>query len=265
MPDTFRESERHAIADHGIARVIPCRKLTYTDVFRWLILGLKDMFRAPGPTVFYGLVFAVIGWAITYIVVVTGGWFFSVFPAMVLFVLIGPVLAAGLYDISWQLERGHRPEILHSISAIRRNTVNEWGFGILLLVIMIFWMRVASLIHALYPPYASDNLADFAPFLLLGTLVGGLFTAVVFCISVFTQPVLMERRVDLMTAILTSVNAVWMNKGPMLLWALIILLFVALGFVSYFFGMIILMPWLGYATWHGYINSIETRRPRSYQ
>ena len=135
----------------------------------------------------------------------------------------------------------------------------------LLTVLMIFWMRIASILHAFYPPHPGENYENLIPFLVVGTLVGAFFATVVFSISVFTQPILMERKVNIMTAILTSLNTVWLNKGPMLVWASIIFFSVLFGFFTAFFGFIILMPLLGYATWHGYIDVIETKIERKYE
>jgi len=75
----------------------------------------------------------------------------------------------------------------------------------------------------------------------------------------------MERKVDLATAVLTSVNAVWLNKVPMLIWGAIIFTTVAIGYVTGFIGFIVLMPIIGYASWHAYIDAIETKRERKYE
>ncbi len=264
MSHHFKETPENAITQSGIARVIPCKELDLGDPIKWLSLGLRDFLRTPILSVAYGILFAVIPWFITYLVAMTG-WHLVIMPAIVCFMLIGPFLAAGLYDISWELEKGHKPTISHSVKAIRRNAVNEWGFGILLTVLMIFWLRVASIIHALYPSYMDETLESLMPFLVLGTIAGAVFTAVVFFISAFTQPTLMERRVDLATAVLTSVNAVWVNKVPMMIWGAIIFSSVAIGFVTGFVAFIFLMPLIGYATWHAYIDTIETKRERHYE
>jgi uncharacterized membrane protein len=233
------------------------------DPFKWLVLGLRDALKAPVLTLFFGLIFAAIPLFITYLVQLTG-WHLVIMPAMVCFMLIGPFLAAGLYDVSWELEKKHKPSLLHSVKAIRRNAINEWGLGILLMVLMIFWLRVASLIHALYPPYLDENFENLLPFLAVGSVVGAGFTLLVFFLSAFTQPILMERKVDLATAVLTSMNVVWTNKLPMLLWAGIIFLSVLIGFATWFVGFVLLMPIIGYATWHGYIDSIEIKRERKF-
>lgn len=264
MSQHFKETPNNAIIDSGIARVIPCKQLSMSDPFKWLVLGLKDASRAPVLTLFFGLIFTAIPWFITYLVQLTG-WHLVIMPAIVCFMLIGPFLAAGMYDVSWELEKDHVPSLWHSIKAIKRNAVNEWGLGILLVVLMIFWLRVASMVHALYPPLLDENFENLFPFLAVGTVIGAGFTLLVFFLSAFTQPILMERKVDLATALLTNMNAVLSNKGPMLLWAFIILLAVLIGFATWFVGFVFLMPLIGYGTWHGYIATIETKRERHFE
>ncbi len=264
MSRHFDEMPETAISKSGISRVIPCKELELGDPIKWLSLALQDWQRAPMISLFYGLIFAFIPWVITYWVAMTG-WHLVILPAIVCFMLIGPFLAAGLYDVSWEIEKQHEPSLRHSLRAIRRNTVNEWAFGVMLMIFMVFWLRVASLIHALYPAYLDPNFTNLLPFLVLGVGVGAVFTAIVFFITAFTQPILMERQVDLATAVLTSINAVWLNKMPMLIWSGIIFSAVAIGFVTGFLGFIFLMPLIGYASWHAYIDTIETKRERNYE
>jgi uncharacterized membrane protein len=75
----------------------------------------------------------------------------------------------------------------------------------------------------------------------------------------------MERQVDLATAVLTSINAVLTNKLAMLLWASIIFTGVGIGFITGFIGFIVIMPVIGYASWHGYIDTISTKRVRAFE
>jgi len=246
------------------ARVIPCNTIAYANIGKWLFLGWQDMKSAPFIAMSYGLLFAAIPWFISYLVSLTGQHL-VILPALVCFVMLGPVLAAGLYDVSWELEKGHLPSFRHSAKAMSRNSVNEWAFALLLLVIMIFWLRIASLIHALYPPYIDENFESLLPFLTLGTLVGVAFTGLVFFITAFTQPVLMERRVDLATAVMTSINAVKTNFNVMMLWAGVILLSVLLGFATFFVGFVFLMPLIGFASWHAYIDTIAVKKDRHYE
>jgi len=264
MSEKVEEALDNAITTSGIARVIPCSKLDTFDCFKWIALGISDYKRAKSISLIYGVIFTLIPLAISYLVA-SSGWYLVIFPAMISFMLLGPYLAAGLYDVSWQFEKNHKPSLRHSLKAMSRNAVNEWGFGILLMVLMIFWLRVASIIHALYPSYLDMTFANLWPFLALGTVVGAGFASIVFFISAFTQPILLERKVDLATAVLTSMNAVWRNKLPMFVWACVIAFCVFLGFVTFFAAFIVIMPVLGYATWHGYIQTIETKRKRKFE
>lgn len=264
MSQHFKQTPHNAISESGIARVLPCKQLTLADPIKWLSFAWQDVLKAPGLSLFYGVAFAITPWFITYLVAKTG-WHLVILPAVVCFMLVGPVLAAGLYDISWELEKGHKPQLSHTLMAMKRNAVNSWGFSLLLMIFMIFWLRIASLIHALYPPGLEYSLENLLPFLALGTGVGILFTFLVFMLTAFTQPILMERKVDLATALLSSINAVWLNKLPMLLWGALIFICVLVGFVTGFFAFILLMPIIGYASWHGYIDTIETKRERKFQ
>lgn len=263
MSQKIEQAPDNAITSSGIARVIPCVQLDKFDCFKWIALAINDFKQAKIISLSYGIIFTLVPIAISYLVA-SSGWYLVIFPAMICFMLLGPYLAAGLYDVSWQLEKGSEPSFRHSLKAMSRNAVNEWGFGILLMVLMIFWLRVASIIHALYPSYLDMTFANLWPFLALGTVVGAGFAAIVFFISAFTQPILLERKVDIATAVLTSMNAVWRNKLAMFVWASVILFCVFLGFVTFFISFIVIMPILGYATWHGYIETIETKRERKF-
>lgn len=262
--DKVDDHDENAIVNSGIARVIPAAKLNKFSCFRWIALGINDFKRAKTISLVYGLIFTLIPLGIAALVE-SSGFYLVIFPAMICFMLLGPYLAAGLYDVSWQFEKKHKPSLRHSLKAMSRNAVNEWAFGIMLMVLMIFWLRVASLIHALYPSYLEPTFSNVWPFLILGTGVGAGFSLIVFCISAFTQPILLERKVDLATAVLTSMNAVWTNRLPMFVWGSLIVFCVFLGFVTFFVAFLVIMPILGYATWHGYIETIETKRERKFE
>ncbi|MFT5276967.1 MAG: putative membrane protein [Glaciecola sp.] len=264
MSQQFDEEPEAAVTSSSFARVLPCKKLDTFDSIKWIRLAITDFKCAPVISLAYGLIFTLIPWSIFYLVDSTG-WYMIIFPAMVCFMLLGPYLAAGLYDVSWQFAKKNNPSFRHSLKAMSRNAVNEWAFALLLMVLMIFWLRIASLIHALYPSYEAYTLQSLWPFLLVGTIVGAAITVLVFFITAFTQPILLERRVDLATAVFSSMNAVWLNKKAMFFWAAIILFCVFLGFVTFFFAFLVIMPILGYASWHGYIDTIEVKRERGYE
>jgi uncharacterized membrane protein len=110
--------------------------------------------------------------------------------------------------------------------------------------------------HILYPETANASWTQFVPFFAVGTFEGAVFSAIIFCFSAFSLPMIMDRKVDVVTAIITSINAVLRNKAVSLIWACIIVLIVTIGFTTAFLGFLVLMPLLGHATWHAYKETI---------
>lgn len=246
------------VKDSDYAKTLPCNQLSISEPFNWLALGLNDLVRSPLISLFYGVCFAAAAAGIVGLIYLQGTHsHLVILPALIVYMLIGPFLALGLYDASWARERGKKPTLLHSIKAIGRNSTSQWGFAVLLVVAMIFWMRIASLLHALYPAVEGASLVEFAPFLITGSIAGFIIASVIFSISVFSMPLMLERRVDIMTAVFTSFNAVKSNIGAMIVWAAIICGGVLIGFATYGLGMIVTMPILGYGTWHAYHATIQ--------
>ncbi|MCL1038010.1 DUF2189 domain-containing protein [Shewanella submarina] len=257
-------SKEEAVHHEPYARTIPSNKLDAFAPLHWLALALNDFRKAPVLSLSYGALFTLMAFGIFGAVYLHGSHL-VILPTLVIFVLAGPFLATGLYDISWELEKGHSPSLGHALHAMGRNSVSSWGFAVLLAVIMIFWTRVAALLHALYPATQGAHLEEYLPFLALGSLFGTVFAMAVFGISAFSLPLVIERKVDMMTAIFSSVHAVHSNPVPMILWAGIILMGVLVGFATAGIGLMITMPVIAYATWHGYIATIHTKHKRHYE
>ncbi|WP_207061890.1 DUF2189 domain-containing protein [Motiliproteus sp. SC1-56] len=254
----------YALKDGGIARRLPANRVSAGAPFHWLRLGARDLVAAPWISLLFGAVFSLIPAAILALTLAQGTHL-VILPATVAFALVGPLFAVALYDVAWQLERGRRPSLYHSFRALLRNPAGEWGFAVILTLLMIAWMRLATLIHALYPTLGEPSFTELGGFLAVGSLVGALMLGLVFSVSAFAPQIMLERRVDMMTAIVTSVSAVRDNALPMLIWALLIGGLVVLGFATSAVGFVLLMPLLSYASWHAYIAVIETRRPRRYE
>lgn len=246
------------------ARCLKCNKIDTFAPFHWLALACKDIINAPVLSFFYGVLFSLIPAAIMFFVY-KSGTHLVILPASVAFALIGPVFAVGLYDIAWELEKGHVPKLKHSLKSMFRNPVGEWGFAIMLMIIMVVWMRLAALVHALYPPYANPTLEELSAFLTLGSFIGIIMLVSVFAVSAFTPQIMMERHVDIMTAVISSVHAVKENIGASIVWAICIIFLVAVGFVTGSIGFILIMPLLSYASWHGYISVIKHKTERGYE
>ena len=240
----------------GLPVLAPCRHLRLTAAFGWLRLGWKDMVAAPGLSLLYGLLFAWFGgllglltWRLgllaLYIGLASG------------FVFVGPFLAMGLYSISYQLQHSDRPTLRFSLREGRVHLRDTLVLGICLLVLLLVWGRAAMIMSVFLPSNAAPNMSDLLPYLSVGTLVGAFFCVVVFCATAFSLPMLLDRRTDAITAVITSINATLRNRLPMLIWASIIGVAVLLGFATIFVGFVVLMPLLGFATWHAYHETID--------
>jgi len=246
------------------SRVIDSNVVSSFAPFRWLKLAVKDFINAPLIALIYGSTFSIIPISIYFLVLWTENHLL-ILPAIVAFSVIGPAFATGLYDVAWELEKGHKPTLKHALTSMSRNPSGEWGFAFLLIIIMIVWMRVAALIHVLYPTSADPTFEQLLSFLSLGVAAGGFLLATVFTLSAFTPQIMVERRVDMMTAITTSIKAVNNNAVTMLIWASIIVTMIAISVLTMGFGFIITMPILAFASWHAYIAVIKTKRQRGYE
>ncbi len=243
-------------AGEGLPFVAPCRTLTPGAPLQWLALGWQDFRRAPGVSLLYGGVLVALCYAMAFLTWRLGGYVL-IFGLVSGFVFIAPVLALGLYSISCQLQRGLKPRIGYCLREGRRHLGNELVYSMILLVIFLLWVRAASVVHVFFPMEADPDIADLALFLTIGCAVGALFTALVFSASAFSLPMMLDRRADTVTAVLTSVHAVLHNKGPLLVWALLIGLALLASALTAFLALAVLLPVLGYATWHGYRATIQ--------
>jgi uncharacterized membrane protein len=254
MPDTA--------SDDGISReampfVAPCRQLAPAAALGWLRQGWGDLRAAPLQSAAYGLFCTALSLLASY-VAFRWGSYWLLYAALTGFVFVAPVLCLGLYAISAQIERGETPTQLVSLreAGIRRLGA-EMVFALLLLVVFLIWARAGSMVHVFFPMEANPELADLATYLAIGSAVGAIFAAITFAASAFSLPMLMHRDVDAVTAVVTSINAVLRNKPAMLVWVVCIVGLLVLGAVTAFIGFIVVIPLLGYATWHGYLETID--------
>lgn len=233
----------------------PNRELQWSAPFRWLSLGWQDYKATWKLSALYGSFFALTGMAIS-----AGLWFYgtkiTIFSFGVLFILLGPIFAFGLYDVSKELQQGNKPCLKHSLFQMRKNAGCQWVYACVLIVIGLIWMRAASIIHVFYPTSASPTVEQLASFLMIGSLTGAFFSGLVFGTGAFSLPMMMDKECDAITAVLTSLRAVMDNTGVSVLWALIILTLVSLGFATGFLGLILVLPLIGYATYHAYQDTV---------
>ena len=248
---------------HGSSREHPViHHVSVSQPFAWLRLGMQDLLKSPADAMFYGVAFVLMGYLLI-------SYFNSapqfVLTLVTLFLLAGPFLAIGLYDLARQHEalRGkQRVSLLHSMSAWKANLPGFTLFAALLAVMVFGWFRVSLLMFAMFfdtaalPSLDAIMLNAFSPdnmtFLLAYFGVGFLFAVAVFSLSVIAIPMLLDKEVDTVTAMVNSVQAVYKNLLTMAVWAAMIVILTAVGFATFFIGLIVIMPVLGLASWHAY-------------
>jgi len=236
--------------------VAPCKKLSPFAPFRWLKLGAKDLVHAPQHSMAYGLTVAILIASVSLLAWFKGGQWIM-YAMLGGFVFIAPLTCIGLYAISAQLERGQDPEMIRSARAAwKRHFGNEMIFALALLVIFLVWARAAVMVSVFFPTDGTPTFRDWFMYLGFGSMIGAVFAAVTFSASAFSLPMIMHRDVDSITAIVTSVNAVLRNKRAMIVWLSLVVLLLLLGVVTAFVGLIVIIPVIGYAAWHGYLETI---------
>jgi uncharacterized membrane protein len=254
--------------DHAPRSVQPprYRSLAFSDLADCLRAGLEDFAAKPAYGLFFGSVYAAAGIALMLLAVVAGQYVL-ILPLIMGFVLIGPFVALGLYEVSRRREAGlplSFPIVLGVIKSHSSRQIVMLGF--MLMVLLLFWVRVALLIYALsfglapvnYLTLAVDSLAGptgFA-FLLTGTIVGACFAFVAFSISVLSFPHLLAHEQDFISAIILSVKGVLANLVVMLAWGAFVAATVTLAMAPLFLGLIVVLPVLGHATWHLYRRTV---------
>lgn len=245
------------------ATILPVHHVPATRPFVWLRLGWGDFTRTPWASMFHGIVVAAGGIAI--FAVSLQHWY--LLPgAFSGFVLIGPILATGLYEQSRLLSRGEQPTVRDAIAAWRRGTRPLVWLGVLLGVAGTLWVLLSAGLFALFVKTPITGPESFLRYVvqtqpnhlfLLWSILGGLAAAVVFAATAVSPPLLLGRVIDLRGAILTSVRAVGENPVPMALWAMIIMLATAVSLATAMLGFIVTIPVIGHATWHAYRDLVD--------
>lgn len=229
--------------------------------WEWINQGWTDIWRAPRYSLSYGAAFVVVSLLLT-LGLLADGMFFIVPVLAAGFFLVAPLLGIGFYQISASLEAGRPVAFSQALHGWRRNETHLWAIALVLVFLMLVWMFASLVVFALFYHNPVPNWDRFIPvvflsgennlFVAVGTIVGGLIAAFTFCITVVSVPMLMDRQVDVMTAMSTSVEAVRRNWPAMTLWAALIVMFVGFGIVTCYLGLLVAMPLIGHATWHAY-------------
>lgn len=228
----------------------------------WLARGWRDFRTRPLPSMAYGLLIFLLS------VVIIGGLFlfgldYILFPALAGFMVVGPLLAVGLYEKSRRIAAGETIGLAQMVFVHPAAGAQILFTGVLLCGLMLLWMRAAVIIYALFfglrPFPGLDHVAPmlFATslgwaMLIVGGAVGAIFAAFSFAVSALSVPMLLDRRVDALTAMGSSLAFVGNNLVVMLAWGAIVLVLTLLSLLSGLLGLIVVFPVLGHGTWHAY-------------
>lgn len=255
--DHYTESGEHIIS----------HELKLSVIGSWLARGWADMMATPIASMFYGIMM----WLF---VMLTLSTYMSqpimMFTVATAFIMIAPFLATGLYSMAHQIEMGEKPDLITSMFSWRKNLTNFALFAVILGTIIAIWGRITPLIAAIV---ASDDLLIVRPeqgiegilfsatgqeFLLAFGVGAILVSALVFAISVVTIPLMLrDRKVGVVNAMIVSFQVTIENKGLMVAWALTIGVMLLAGIATMGIAMLIVMPLLGYASWHAFTDLVD--------
>ncbi len=251
----------------------PVLPIVLDQPLQWLALGFKDFSKSPWLSTLHGLILAVWGVLITWL---AHDRFWLLAGSLSGFLVIAPVLATSLYAMSRAIERGEKVDfqlLVHTWSQwqlrLRHQPDSYWSlirFGLLLALAATGWVVTSSALITLLAPAPIHTPMDFVRHVVLSNNhflfelwlgLGGLMAAPVFASSVISMPLLLDRKVSVLQAVLTSWKTVLTHPLPMVFWAFLIMGFSLLGLFSMFLGLILIVPMLGHGSWHAYRQLID--------
>ncbi len=251
----------------------PVRTIAWSRSLVWLSRALQDISKAPLISLAHGLALILIGAAI---LTLGHNRFWLMAGALSGFLVVGPLVATSLYAISRAIERGEVADW-----GLIRRTWTQWQschatgrggywcmvrFGALLALAATGWVLISASLITVMSPVRVQTLQDFIAHVVLardGQLfvqwmaLGSFLAAPIFASSVVAMPLMLDRRVTVRQAVLTSWSVVLANPGPMALWAALIVMLTLLGLGSYLLGLVVVMPLLGHASWHAYRDLVD--------
>jgi uncharacterized membrane protein len=250
----------HAARAIDTSRRHPVHAVQGDAPLRWLLAGWRDFIRCPLPGLVHGLAIAGFG-----LVLAAFGHraFWGLSGAISAFLLVAPILATGLYAISAAIERGERPVLRTALAAWRPRAGRGRLilFGVLLAAAGLGWVVTSASLITTFADGPVNEPRDFVHQVMLAEgsllfeawlMLGGVLAAPVFASTVIAVPMLMDRPVGVLAAVLTSWRVVLVNPFTMALWSATLAALTLAGMVTGMLGLVVIVPWLGHASWHAY-------------
>lgn len=249
------------------AEAFEVRTVTAADLRDSLRQGWGDFLEHRGDLLFVGIIYPLVGFAAA-AVALQDSLVPLFFPLAAGIGLMGPAVAGGFYELARRREQGLESGWSHFFDVIRRPSFDAFlAVAALLLVLFLAWLAVAAGLYvALIGVAPPQSLAGFLAqlfttregwaLIVLGNLAGLAFAAAVLTVSVVAMPMLVDKDIDARTAIHISRMAVIANKGAMMRWGMIVAALLVAGSIPFFVGLAVVLPVLGYATWHLYTRLV---------
>ena len=245
------------------SRAFGVRNIPLLRPLGWLARGWRDLMRCPLPGLLHGLLLATFGGAL---IVLAHRQFWLLSGAFTGFLLVAPVAATGLYAVSRALEKGQRADLAVAVAAWKpeRRLVT---FGFLLALAGTGWVLTSASLITGFAPAPVSTPIDFlrvvvlneqSPLFEIWLAMGAFLAAPVFASSVVAIPLLLDRQVSVLAAVLTSWRVVQAHPLPMALWAALLMGLTVLGMATALIGLVVIAPWLAHASWHAYRDLVST-------
>jgi uncharacterized membrane protein len=259
-------TEHHVFHPQAARMDLPgIRSVTFDQPFHWLRDGANDLIKAWPLSLFYGAVYALLGYGLVHAAEARPHLAMALTSG---FVFVGPVLATVFYCLSHRLEHHHKlPKLFVPLLSWRANPGSLGLFAVMLLFVLISWERLTAILVGLFlsgsgigglPDLLSVSVVQqHTDFVLAYLAFGAVLALMVFSLSVVSLPMMLHRKVDFATALVTSFMTTRLNFPVMLLWGVMIAVLIAVGMATNFIAMAVIFPWLGHASWHAYRELVE--------
>jgi uncharacterized membrane protein len=236
----------------------------------WLRKGFGDLIAAPGVSLTYGAIVAAL--AFLMVVMTAGGTQFFLVPFLFGgFLLIAPILSVGLIAMAKRRDEQRHDDTAAKILSVNASSLSLMGLGMLFIFlnwIMLSNLAFGGLFQEVVPTYGQVRplpvmFGESWPFALVYGGIAAVLALLFFRMIAFSLPMLVDQRVDMFNAIFASWRAVGENWPSMIVWGLLILALTTAGIALWFLGLIVVVPWLGYATWHAYRDTLVPQPAQS--